>query len=535
MMNVNVRETMPSSSFATESAWAVLKQERGIGSLMDFMEPEDERAAAQYAKGLSPEEQQIMQRMSESFKQLPPDLQSRLTASAHRMMQEHRGNLSQVLDMPSQEQEGPVAKFFPIVIGAIFAIDALNSSLGAKRSLVGNVFTDMGNGIASLAGGGSNYFGESNYRDMFEYDGGGMGKTASFVDPFTGKKWGTIEDPSIFESAGLGLLSAGASAVNPVRVLSAGAKGLATVTGRAGAAVGRGLGRTQQAIGRGISRLGSRGTTRAGNKAVGKLGEVEDMGASFGARAAEDAARAADEAARNSAVGLTDRFGRYTQRSGQSRIDLANASQAGKVARFKQSMRPNTLAGGPGWKTYRGITGAAHSPGIREKFGNALALGAYGGGQYLSEDFLEDPMEFGDSGTGGTLGTGGLGGDGEASGWGMGNRAIYDPSQDLDFSKEREFTTGYGEIKMSENMKIGERMLKEAKDAMYAQDMAKDKPCPECGEKVTKMGCMKMGCGSMSKADKKPAHGMVIVIGSKAGPGPSKDGKREKVDSDKKD
>ena len=49
-----------------------------------------------------------------------------------------------------------------------------------------------------------------------------------------------------------------------------------------------------------------------------------------------------------------------------------------------------------------------------------MALGAYGGGQYLTEDFLEDPMEFGDSGTGGTLGTGGLGGDGEESGWGYG-------------------------------------------------------------------------------------------------------------------
>ena len=59
--------------------------------------------------------------------------------------------------------------------------------------------------------------------------------------------------------------------------------------------------------------------------------------------------------------------------------------------------------------------------------------------------------------------------------------------------------------------------------------------CPNCGDKMAKTGCMKMGCGGMEKADKKPAHGMVIVIGSKAGPGPSKDGKREKVDSEKKD
>ena len=57
--------------------------------------------------------------------------------------------------------------------------------------------------------------------------------------------------------------------------------------------------------------------------------------------------------------------------------------------------------------------------------------------------------------------------------------------------------------------------------------------CPGCGKEncVNKMGCT-------AKADddkKKPAHGMVIVIGSKAGPGPSKDGKREKLDSEKKE
>jgi hypothetical protein len=47
-----------------------------------------------------------------------------------------------------------------------------------------------------------------------------------------------------------------------------------------------------------------------------------------------------------------------------------------------------------------------------------------------------------------------------------------------------------------------------------------------------------MHCGTMKaddKKSKKPAHGMVIVIGSKAGPGPSKDGKREKLDSEKKE
>ena len=67
-------------------------------------------------------------------------------------------------------------------------------------------------------------------------------------------------------------------------------------------------------------------------------------------------------------------------------------------------------------------------------------------------------------------------------------------------------------------------MLKQAEDMMYKA------VCPKCGKK----DCVaKMGCTGKEDKGKKPAHGMVIVIGSKAGPGPSKNGKREKLDSEK--
>lgn len=63
-------------------------------------------------------------------------------------------------------------------------------------------------------------------------------------------------------------------------------------------------------------------------------------------------------------------------------------------------------------------------------------------------------------------------------------------------------------------------------------DEAKKAECPTCGKK----DCIGKGSCVAKKDDKKkPAHGMVIVIGSKAGPGPYKDGKREKLDSEKKD
>jgi len=70
----------------------------------------------------------------------------------------------------------------------------------------------------------------------------------------------------------------------------------------------------------------------------------------------------------------------------------------------------------------------------------------------------------------------------------------------------------------------GNEIKKEVTDLMYKA------VCPKCDKKDCK-------CDEYNKADsdKKPAHGMVIVIGSKAGPGPSKDGKREKLDSEKKE
>tara|TARA_R100001129_G_scaffold152332_2_gene114760 strand:+ start:3931 stop:5448 length:1518 start_codon:yes stop_codon:yes gene_type:complete len=90
-------------------------------------------------------------------------------------------------------------------------------------------------------------------------------------------------------------------------------------------------------------------------------------------------------------------------------------------------------------------------------------------------------------------------------------------------------------VATGENMKIGERMLKEAKDNMYKE------ACSECGKNcVSKAHCttlkaeLKKEKMNEKSGSKKPAHGMVIVIGTKAGPGPSKEGKRQKLDSEKK-
>lgn len=95
-------------------------------------------------------------------------------------------------------------------------------------------------------------------------------------------------------------------------------------------------------------------------------------------------------------------------------------------------------------------------------------------------------------------------------------------------------------------MSLGNNLIQSAVEVMNYNIM-KANPCPKCGKKgcVSKMGCMakaecpKCGknceCDQKKKAEgkKKPAHGMVIVIGSKAGPGPSTNGKRDDKKDDK--
>ena len=86
----------------------------------------------------------------------------------------------------------------------------------------------------------------------------------------------------------------------------------------------------------------------------------------------------------------------------------------------------------------------------------------------------------------------------------------------------------------------GNEIKKEVIKLMYKEKCPKcDKASCTCDDEkkavCSSCGKMQKMCGCEKKAEKKPAHGMVIVIGSKAGPGPSKDGKREKLDSEKKE
>jgi|TARA_R100000479_G_C6387546_1_gene203677 hypothetical protein len=139
---------------------------------------------------------------------------------------------------------------------------------------------------------------------------------------------------------------------------------------------------------------------------------------------------------------------------------------------------------------------------------------------------------------GGAFGAGNVGGQASSFGQGQGiqdlanvdsnlsaRREIFDPHGDYSTTRGQTLAArGMGQegqfaglgTKKGDNMKIGEQLLKEVNERIHKA---------HCGTELK---------ADKKKADKKPAHGMVIVIGSKAGPGPSSNGKRDKLDSEKK-
>jgi len=482
--------TMPVSSFANDAAWSLLKQNDSDYDLTRLMSEEDQQAAARHVASLSPEKQEAMRKVSEAFRHMPDEAKGQLTASAHQLLQQHSGRLGEVLPQ-GEHSEGVVTKFVPLVIGAVFALDALNRSQGAKASLVGNVFTDMGNAVT-----GTDMFGESNYGDMFEYE-----NQSSIVNPLTGTQHAVVDDPSAWQRTWMGATSTAGSFLNPFAALGAAGKGASRLGGKATSAVPRTVGRAQVAGGKKLSQLGSKATAEADKKLVGQVGRL-------------------------------DSTGRRMQVAGQQRIGRANTAQAARTAASKEANQLGNLAGGSrrfGGLGYRAIQGAMRTD--MPELAAAAAMSYLGGGGFGGGG--NNDMSGGMTGFG--TGYGGAGGGvndiSNVQGNALGDKQIWNPEaysgqqRFNQFEGQSEFG-GFG-AKKGENMFVndkGNEIKKEVTDLMYKA------VCPKCDKKDCK-------CDEYNKADsdKKPAHGMVIVIGSKAGPGPSKDGKREKLDSEKKE
>jgi hypothetical protein len=175
----------------------------------------------------------------------------------------------------------------------------------------------------------------------------------------------------------------------------------------------------------------------------------------------------------------------------------------------------------------------------------ALALLA-AGGSLLQNNPTDPPqmtgMSPGYAGAGaGASGTGGYqldqagGGIGGVQNVGVGQGARQDIWNDVNWNQQQ--PDPYADVQWQdpnsrassqkltgEYMDLGEFLLKSA-----INDMERKASCPSCGKMQKMCGCEKKAEDKSSDKKKKPAHGMVIVIGSgKAGPGPSTEGKRDK-------
>lgn len=271
---------------------------------------------------------------------------------------------------------------------------------------------------------------------------------------------------------------------------------------------------------------------------TGGLVAEKDLGTSFGARAT-GAVTGLGQAA--NPFGIMGKVATKPLTTGAKSIRATKVAQP-KGIRQRAANRVKDVRAGvrevPA-KTIQGTTGfagrTAQVVGQAEQSGALGALGALGAA-YAGSKLPQAPTTgFGaqsQMGAAGAAPTQGTQVSGNADPYAL--REIYKPQAGSAFEGQKEFG-GLGVQKGDKMFRknIGEELLSEAAYRLHKAHCGTElkADCPK-GCK----GCPKCDGDNKKKADdkKKPAHGMVIVIGSKAGPGPSKDGKREKLDSEKK-
>ena len=484
---------LKSSSGPIESAWALLKApEEGL----------DERMLAQLFDNLPPELQERAHLVSQAVQQMPPE-QLRALENHSRMFleaQDLNSMLQQSHGMRSPMRkgsvpldiiyEGRIAKVVPLIIGGIFVADALARSQGQQKSFIGATLQGIGN--AAL---GDDVIPPPDWSDTIDFSG-----EAGYITPL-GNKY-EVEDANALERLGLGLASGASAAFNPFGLAAGTARMAGRGTARAGsAALGRaGAGRT--------TRLAERAGTKARDKAIAEAGEAYFPMSQAAQNQAYQAgvAGAAPGRLTQASDKLAD-LGRYDPSLGHrfaARSKFFQAAGRGMQAAGSADL-PNyivpLLAGGTAQQmdfqpNMGGYTAPSHSG-----FTGANVSGTSGG--YALDSHI--------------------GGVQNVHSVGPGDKSIWQHAASGQGTWHGGVATAKGD-----NMKIGERMLKDVTEMMYkAHCMGGTVKAADCP------GCPDCERDSKKKADKKPAHGMVIVIGSKAGPGPSTDGKRDKLDSEK--
>ena len=570
-----------STSSAIDSAWSLLKQGDRERQLLEdpssLIHPNDQRAIDTYLDSLSPSDEMAYGMMRRIVGGIDPEKLEVMNNQFMELLDPYMGNLSSVLPMLQGQSllkgGGNIAKAhphrfiyrpdtliqkgwfsdaadwvsdtagdvwdsgviqgvigagaviagvallvaFPWAIPVLFAADAINRSQGSKGSIVGEGIKSIGKYIVQPAvnavGGDLDIqtdWGSIGVPGLNDdaYMGGHFGAYSGYVDPVLGMRGEMREDVSWWDRTKH--IAVGAmSGLNPANMLRAGATG--TKFAAASAAKVSGVGRL-------AGKSGAKATTRLGDDAA-KAAEakyLEDL-VSVGQVPTPPKGMKPSQA---STSHLTDSQQAY----------LAHQKEAARMGAKSRRTRIADAARNP--KAAAGKTWTKWKPG-RVKRGFGRAAQSFGGTTGVdwqdakkviatigANKMPQATANFGagfDSGaTGSSMGSGfggaAVGGGAAGTARMTGDLGVANKKGNISHRQQiwegEEWGGKFGSPQQKgDNMRIGDRMLKEAMDKMDEEN----------------------------KKGKKPAHGMVIVISSEAGPGPSKDGKRQKLDYEKEE
>ena len=461
------------SSIPTEAAWSVLKRDGGLGSLP----PELQESMQSFYEQIPDEQREKIEMIAQAVEQMEPEKKHQVEQMMMMTLNHNGDKLPEILNQADpenifapQQSEPGTFKLSLVGLGHEFVYGKQSIRKAFPLLFVAAATIFAADGVNQSQGAKGSVVGS------------GLQEVGHYLSPelVPEPDWGDItsyeDDTAVFQDPVLGSDFLGMGVVENPTWWQRGLAG--------------GLGALQ-----GLSPVGGVGRAgKASTKATGKASRLKE-------------ARPMGPAKSKRAQGKLDaKDFKIQQAQGQA--------DAAKVALGKKSTFGGKLGTAAKSGTHRLAQGIAGDPRFSDKVAEiaGAALTSQGSSPNIHGTASANPS----AGGGGS----GVGGVGNRASMGQGNKQIWSGAV------EQKLGGAYGTNK-GDNMKIGEQILKEVDMRIHKAHCGTTHKadCPTCGKGDCK--CK----DSTKKGSKKPAHGMVIIIGSKdAGPGPSKNGKRVKKD-----
>ncbi len=470
------------SSIPTEAAWSVLKRDGGLGSLP----PELQESMQSFYEQIPDEQREKIEMIAQAVEQMEPEKKHKIQQMMMITLNHNADKLPEIFNQADPEnifapQQSEPGTFKLSLVGLghefVYGKQSIRKAIPLLVYGIGAIFA--ADGINQSQGANASFVGT------------GLQEVGYQLGVAPEPDWGKVTDygdsgfggDAVFQEPFLGI------ELGRVENASWWQSGLAA-----------GMGALQGFSPVGGSKVAAKASTKAKGKASRFASKVPPKSPTKGLTPKEIEANNAKRAAKEAKQALLDKKAKDAQVAhGKSLTPMGKIQTGAKrgMHRLAQATIGDPRAAGAIKDIGAAILGAAVPTGNRPNIhGTASANPSAGGGGS------------------------GVGGVGNRASMGQGNKQIWSGAL------EQQRGGGYGTQK-GDNMKIGEQILKEVDMRIHKAHCGTTHKadCPTCGKGDCK--CK----DSTKKGSKKPAHGMVIIIGSKdAGPGPSKNGKRVKKD-----